>query len=139
VDRCGIGRRECALANPAYQAAMDLAGEELGRRIATAEFRQLVEIVVIELAEHDLQQVESATDVANDAVGIERLPAQLRLDHKSCSMELLRGPEDSADQAVRDHAMMADGDAVHRGPLSVIMDGVAQYARGRCRENPHKL
>ena len=50
---------------------MDFAGEKLRCRVAPAKLLQFVEIAVIELAKHGLQQIESAADIANDAVGIE--------------------------------------------------------------------
>ena len=56
---------------------------------------------------------ESAADVADDAVGVERLPSQLGLDYKGRAVELLRRSEYRADKAVRDHEMMAHRDAVH--------------------------
>ena len=52
---------------------MDLAGEELGGGIAPAEFGDLIEIAIVELGEHRLQQVKSAADITNDPLGIERV------------------------------------------------------------------
>ena len=95
---------------------MDFVGEELGGRVSATELCHLVEIAVVEFAEHSLQDIERAADVANDAVGVERFPAQLGLDHVGRTVQLLCRPEDSTDQAVRDHEVMAHRDAVHGCP-----------------------
>ena len=52
---------------------MDFAGEELGCGIAPAEFGELIEIAIVELGEHRLQQVKSAADITNDPIGVERV------------------------------------------------------------------
>src|SRR5260370_1059464 len=64
-------------------------------------------------------------DVADDAVGIELHSAQLGLDHKGCAVKLLRRSEDGPDEAVRDHEVMAQGDAVHgfAPPLAAVWRG----------------
>ena len=72
---------------------MDFAGQKLGRRVAAAKFRQVVEIAVVELGEHRFQGIERAADVADDAVGVERRAAQLGLDHEGGAVQPLRRPE----------------------------------------------
>jgi hypothetical protein len=59
---------------------VDFASKKLGRGIAPAEFRELVEITIVELGEHRLQKVESKADIADDPISIERIALQFSLN-----------------------------------------------------------
>ena len=54
-------------------------------------------------------------DVDHDAVGIELGAAQLDVDHVGRAVQALRRAEDLAAEAVGDHEVVADVDAVHGG------------------------
>ena len=77
---------------------MDLAGEELGCGIAPTEFGELIEIAIVELGEHRLQQVKGAADITNDPIGIERAPPQFCLNNEGRAVQLLSRPENVTDQ-----------------------------------------
>ena len=63
--------------------------------------------------EHLAQAVARAADVDDDAVGIELGAAKLDVDDVGRAVQLLRRAEDFAVETVRDHEVIADGDAEH--------------------------
>src|SRR6185437_133454 len=105
---------ESALADALSETAEDLAREKLGRGVAAAEGGDIVEIAVIDVAQHCLQHREREADVADEAIAVELRAAQLHLDAIGGAVQLLRRAEDLAEEAVGDHEMVADGKAVHR-------------------------
>jgi hypothetical protein len=101
---------------------------------------ELVEIAIVELGEHRLQQIKSAADITNDPIGIKRVPPQFSLNHEGRAVQLLSRPENSAHQTVRNHEVMADGDAVHGSPHgSIIPERVAVDACGAAARCGSKL
>ena len=75
-------RPERTFFNPPHQPLVDWAGEELPSGIAPAEFGELVEIAIVKLGEHRLQQVKRAADITNDPIGIERVSPQFSLNNE---------------------------------------------------------
>jgi hypothetical protein len=93
----GAGLRpERTFFNPPHQPLVDFAGEELPSGIAPAEFGELVEIAIVELGEHRLQQVKRAADITNDPIGIERVSPQFSLNNEGRAVRLRSQPENTA-------------------------------------------
>src|SRR2546427_5790325 len=92
----------------------DRAREKLGRRVLTLERRHVVEVAVVQAAEHVAQRGHRTADVDDDAVGVERRAAELHVDEIRCAVQLLRRSKDLAPEAVGNHDVLADRDAVHR-------------------------
>src|SRR5262245_13599127 len=105
---------EIAAANRVRDAVEDDAREKLGRRIATLELEHLVEVSVVQPREHRLQHVARAADVDDDAVGVELAAPELEIDDVGGAVQALRGTERLAREAVGDHDVIADRDAVHQ-------------------------
>ena len=91
------------------EAAENLAGQEFGRGVAALEGGQLVEIAVVDLAEHGFQRLERLADVADETVGVELGAAHLDLDRVGRAVQPLRRTENLADETMRDHHVIADG------------------------------
>src|SRR5438128_9628275 len=74
----GAGLRpERTFFNRPHQPLVDFAGAELPSGIAPAQFGELVEIAIVKLGEHRLQQVKrAAADITNDPIGIGRVSPQ---------------------------------------------------------------
>ena len=92
---------------------MDHEREELRRRVAAAERGLVVEVAEVQRGEHVAQRVARAADVDDDAVGVELVAAELDVDDVGRAVQLLRGAEHLALEAVRDHEVVADRDAEH--------------------------
>src|SRR5437764_253949 len=126
---------EHSLLDPPRQPPMDFAGKKLGRRVPAAEFLELVEVAVLELAKNGLEQIESTADVADDPVGVERITTQLGLDDISCTVRPLRRTKHLAGQAVGGHEMMTDGDAVHGYPYRRVWQRIPADDAASCGIN----
>ena len=115
------------------EAAEDFARHEFGGGVAAAETRHLVEIAISELAQHLVEQRLGQADIADEAVAVELGAAKLDLHLVGRAMELLRRPENLADETMGDHDVAADRDAVH-GSSSAIAHEMAQRAVGLPRQ-----
>jgi hypothetical protein len=110
-------RAEPAGGDQGDEAFPDRARQELGGGVRGSEFRQLVEIAVAERLEHLAQRLRGEADVHHQPVAVEGGPAELRVHDVGRAVEPLRGAENRALEAVGDHDVVADADAVHRQEL----------------------
>ena len=75
------------------------------------------------------QLLGGQADVDDDVVGVQLGPAERGVDDEGGAVQLLGRSEDLAAEAVRDHDVVADGDAEHGLTLRVAVgvdDAVAQ-------------
>ncbi len=84
----------------AVEPPVDLSGQEFGRRVAAGEFRHVIEIAESN-SPSTVFSVEGAADIADDTIGVERLAAQLGLDHIGRAVQPLRRPKDVATGCAR--------------------------------------
>ena len=77
-------------------------------------------------AEHVVQLLGGAADVDDDAVVVEPVAPERRVDDEGRAVQPLRRSEDLTPEAVRDHHVVADGHAEHAVTPSLVGDGVAQ-------------
>src|SRR5688572_1432398 len=88
-------------------ALVDDECQELGRRVAAAKVRLVVEVAEIQRSEHVAQCAAREPDVDDDAVGVELAAAKLDVYDVSRAVQVLRGTEHLALETVRDHEMVA--------------------------------
>ena len=69
----------------------------------------------IELGEHGLEGVAGETDVDHQAVRVEFAALEADIHEIGGAVNALSRPEDGALEAVGDHDVVADGQAVHEG------------------------
>src|ERR1700704_1560226 len=93
------------------------AREKFGRGVVSLERRVVIQIAEVHLGEDGAQHFRRATDVDNDAVGVEPWPAKLDVDDHRGAVQPLRGAEHLAPVAVGNHHIVAHGNAVHRSLL----------------------
>src|SRR5215207_3438685 len=98
-------------------AIEDVPREELGRRVPALEHPELVEVLVVQLAQGRLELLVRAADVDHDPVLVHLGTAELEIDDEGGSVQPLRRPEHLALEAVRDHDVLAHPDAEHACPL----------------------
>src|SRR5262249_4868597 len=77
-------------------------GQELSGRVAALEFRDVVEIAVVDFGERRFQHVRGTADVDDDRVLVELGPAELDVDHEGGPVQPLGRPKHLAPEAVRD-------------------------------------
>ena len=106
-------RAELARRDLGRDALVNDEREELRRRVLAAERRLVVEVAEVQRGEHFAQASLGAADVDDDAVGVELGAAELDVDDVGRAVQLLRGAEHLPLEAVRDHEVVADGDAEH--------------------------
>src|SRR5689334_24745463 len=87
--------------------------EELGRRVPALERRVVVEVAVIQLCEHDAEELTRGGDVDDEAVVVELDALELHVDDVGRAVQVLRGSEHLSLEAVSDHEVIADRDAEH--------------------------
>ena len=73
-----------------------MLGQKFGRRVAALQFRYFIQVAIVERSQHGLQRLMGAADVDDDAIGVERLGTEGRVDHKRRAMKRLRRPEHGA-------------------------------------------
>jgi hypothetical protein len=73
----------------------------------------VVEVAKVELAEDRLESVGGAADVHHDAFGAELWPPELQVDDVGRPMQALRGTEELAAEAVRNHHVTSNADTEH--------------------------
>ena len=88
-------------------------GQELGRRVATGEVGNGIEVLVVQRAEDRLQHLVGAADVDHDAVVVERVGDEGGVDDEGRAMQGLRGAEHRAPEGMGDHDVIADFDCEH--------------------------
>ncbi len=132
----GFAGAECAVAYLGGDALENHAGEKLGRRIAALETRVLVEVAIVQLRKHEVQDVARSADVDDQAVGVELGAPKLDVDDVSGAVHLLGGSEHLAGKAMGDHEVVAHCDAEHALGLrgSGIFDAMAQSVTARRRK-----
>ena len=96
-----------------------MLGEEFGRGVDAFEFRHVVEIAIIERRERRLERFVRPADIDDDAVGIERLGDEGRIDDKGRPMQGLRRAEHGPAERMSDHDVVADFDGEQGTPLLV--------------------
>ena len=74
-----------------------------------------IKVAIVQLAQHRIQHVRGEADVGHDAVPIQLRAAQLQVHHVGGAVHALRWAEDLASEAVGDHEVVANIDAVHGG------------------------
>ena len=99
------------------QPVEDVLGQKFGRGVDALELRHLVEILVVQRLEHFLQRIERAADVDHDAVAVERVGDERRVDHEGRAVQRLRRAEHRAAKRVGDHDVVADFDDEQGVPL----------------------
>ena len=87
-----------------------MLGEKFGGGVAALEFGHVVEIAIVQRRQHGLQRVMRAADVDDDAVAIERLGDEGRVDHEGRAVQRLRRPEHGAAERMGDHDVVANFD-----------------------------
>ena len=87
--------------------------QKLGRRVPAREPRFVVEVPVVETRQDRVHRVGGTADVDNDVVGVQPVAAELHVHDVGRAVEALGGAEHRAGEAVRDHHVAADADAVH--------------------------
>jgi hypothetical protein len=108
----------------------DPARHELGGGVLALEVGVLVQVAVVEFGEDRAQGAARQPDVHHQVVGVEPGSAKLQVHHVGSPMEPLGRSEDGAAEAVGDHHVVADAQAVHgRGSL-VVTDAVHQGVAG---------
>ena len=60
------------------------------------EFGDVIEIAVVERAQHRLERIMRAANVDDNSIGVERIRDEGGIDHEGRSMQRLRGPENRA-------------------------------------------
>jgi hypothetical protein len=98
------------------QPVGDHAGQGLGRGVAAGQLRLVVEVAVGEPLDDGVQRRRRPPDVDHDPVGVEFCAPERGVDDVGGAVQALGRPEHLAAQAVRDHHVVADGDAIHRPP-----------------------
>jgi hypothetical protein len=93
----------------------DRVGEEFGCGITAGEFRDLVEVAIVQLRQHLSHVLGCATDVNDNPVGIDCPTLELDIDDIRSAMQPLRGSKDFTPEAVRDHDVIAYCHAKHPG------------------------
>jgi hypothetical protein len=62
------------------QSLENMPGQKFGRGVVALEFRHVVEIAIIQRRHDGLERIVRAADVDDDAVGIERIGEEGRVD-----------------------------------------------------------
>src|SRR6185369_3474243 len=96
--------------------------------VVPLERQVLVEVLEGEPAEHRLERVTGLADVHDDAVRVQLAAPELHVHHVGGAVKPLRGTEDLSPEAVRDHEMVSNADAVHVSPIDS-----GRYDRSRRR------
>src|SRR5665213_1862067 len=86
----------------------DVFGEEFGGGVDALELSNLVEVLVVQRLEYFLQHVMGAADVDHNAVGVELVGDERRIDHEGRAMQRLRWAEQGAPKRMGDHDVVAD-------------------------------
>lgn len=94
----------------------DHFGEELGRGVPPGEGRFLVQVAVVEFAEDGAEFVSGPCNVDNDVVGVQLRTTEGGVHEERSPVQSLRRPEDLAVETVRDHDVIANGDAEQDTP-----------------------
>ena len=111
------GLAERAGLHPLGQPVGDEPRQQLGRGVPAGERRLLVEVAVVQLAQHRAQLGRGRADVDDQVVRVQLGPPERRVDHVRRAVQPLGRSEDLAAEAVRDHDVVADGHAEHRVTL----------------------
>src|SRR5690606_13267921 len=96
-------------------ALEDHPRHELGGGVTAVEFGQVVEVAEVELGERGLEDFAGEADIDHQAVGVEFAALEAGVDDVGGAVHALRRAEDGALEAVGDHDVVADGQAVHEG------------------------
>src|SRR5882672_1796092 len=91
----------------------DHVREEFGGRVLAGEARLLVEVAVVELREHHMQDLARAADVDYDAVLVELAAPEIDVDDVSRPVQVLSGTECLPPEAVRDHEVSPNSYVEH--------------------------
>ena len=95
-------------------AVEHVAGQELGRGVDALEHLEVVEILVAELGRRSPSASSPARPMSTTMLpSVEPLAAELAVDDEGGAVQLLRRAEHLALEAVRDHHVVADANAVH--------------------------
>jgi len=98
----------------------DVPGQELGRGVHTAELRQLIQVLIVELLKHLLEHGMRAGDINDDSMRIEALRQKRDADDKRRTMHVLGGAEDLAAKGVRDHDLVGNFHRIHENAFSSV-------------------
>jgi hypothetical protein len=94
------------------------ASEHLGRAVLAGQGRLVVEVAVVERAEHTMQLLGGPADVDEDPVCVELRAGERRVHDVRRTVQALRRAEHLAAQAVRDHDVVPHGHPVHHASSS---------------------
>ncbi len=108
---------ELAVARGLREPIEDVLGQEFGRGVVALELRHVVEVAVVQRLQHRLQHLMRAADVDHDAVLVERLGDERRIDHEGRAVQRLRRAEHRAAKRMGDHDVVADFDGEQGMPL----------------------
>ena len=97
----------------------DDLGQELRGGVDAGEVGLVVEVAVVQLADHGPEFLCGQSDVDDDVVVVQLLAPERGVHQERRSVQALRGSEDLAAEAVGDHDVIADGDAEQRTTLQV--------------------
>src|SRR5664279_2379683 len=96
---------------------MYMLGEKFGGGVGAFEFGKIVEILVVERRQRRLQRVERAADIDHDAVSIELVGDEGRIDDKGRAMQSLRRAEHGTAERMSDHDVVANFNGKQSGLL----------------------
>ena len=105
---------EPAVVDPGREPVGDLARQHLGGGVEAGERLHLVEVAVGEVGQDRVQRLGGASDVEDDAVGVEVLPGERRVDDERRTVQRPGRAEHLAAQGVRDHHVVAYGHLEHQ-------------------------
>src|SRR5438552_8808564 len=88
--------------------------------VFTLELRQLIQVLIVEFAEHLRQRSMSAADVDDDSMGIEALREKGYANDKCGAVEYLGGAENCAAKRVCDHVLVGNFHSIHENASSSV-------------------
>ena len=114
--RNGVGAKIAAL-NCSGHAVEHDPRQEFRGGIPPLESRLVVEVTEVELAQDAFEHLGRQPDVDDDPVGVEVGALELDVHEKRRAVQLLRGAEYLAAEAVGDHHVVTNGHGVHKSAL----------------------
>src|SRR5450432_459764 len=109
------------------QTVKDIFGKEFGGGVGTLEIWRFVEIAIIQRRQHGPQGVVCAAYVNDNAVAVESLRDEGRVDNECRPVQLLCGPEHRAVEGMSNHDVVANFNREQGGGSLRVGDGLAEY------------
>jgi len=110
---------EPALTCGTSKAVENMLGKKFGSSVLAPEFGHVVEIAIIERCQGHLERLVRAADINDNAVRIERLGEEGRIDDEGRPMQRLCRAKNGTVERMGDHDVVADFDGEQGTPLKV--------------------